>query len=127
MTSAQPTAFYTGLPRTPLSMKWPGSESAGAPKSTLKRPSRVILWRGPAAICLSPPTSGSRAILRDLRRTAFDLYVSEPVLEESTAGDATFARKRIESLADVPVLALTSGIIGLAEALVAEGPIPRKA
>ena len=85
------------------------------------------MWRGPAAICLSPHTSGSRAILRDLRRTAFDLYVSEPVLEESAAGDATFARKRIESLADVPVLALTSGIIGLAEALVAEGPIPRKA
>ena len=44
----------------------------------------------------------------DLRRTAFDLYVSEPVLEESAAGDATFARKRIESLADVPVLAVCS-------------------
>ncbi|MGA3040579.1 MAG: hypothetical protein ABSF54_07310 [Bryobacteraceae bacterium] len=30
-------------------------------------------------------------------------------------------------LATIPVLALTSGTIGLAEALVAEGPIPRKA
>ena len=61
------------------------------------------------------------------RRPAFDPYVSEQVLVESAAGDATLARKRLELLADIPVLALTRGILRLAEALVAEGPIPRKA
>jgi len=63
----------------------------------------------------------------DVRRPAFDLYVSEPVLEESAAGDAILARRRLELLADIPVLPLTSAILRLAEALVAEGPIPRKA
>jgi hypothetical protein len=61
------------------------------------------------------------------RRAVFELYVSEPVLEESAAGDATLASRRLELLADIPVLALTRGIMKLAETLVAEGPIPRKA
>ncbi len=61
------------------------------------------------------------------RRAAFDLYVSEPVLEEAAAGDAVFAKKRLELLGDIPLLALTDGIVKLAESLVAEGPIPRKA
>ena len=63
----------------------------------------------------------------DLRRAAFDLYVSEPVPQEAAAGDAALARKRLELLADIPVLAMNSGILKVAETLVAEGPIPRKA
>jgi len=63
----------------------------------------------------------------ELRGPAFDLYVSEPVLEEAAAGDAIPAKKRLELLADIRVLALTEGIMKLAESLVAEGPIPRKA
>ena len=61
------------------------------------------------------------------RRPMFDLYVSELVLQESAAGDANLAGKRLELVADLPVLALTSGILELAEALVAEGAVPRKA
>jgi len=61
------------------------------------------------------------------RGPAFDLYVSELVLEEASAGDAAPAQKRLELLADIPVLALTEGIVKLAESLVAEGPIPPKA
>ena len=61
------------------------------------------------------------------RRSAFDLYVSEPVLEEAAAGDPMPAKVRMELLANIPVLALTSGILKIAESLVAEGPIPRKA
>ena len=63
----------------------------------------------------------------ELRRPVFDLYVSEPVLEEAGAGDATLAKRRLELLADIRVLALTEGILKLAENLVAEGPIPSKA
>lgn len=61
------------------------------------------------------------------RAPAFDLYVSELVLEEAAAGDAIPAKKRLELLADIRVLALTEGIMKLAESLVTEGPIPRKA
>ena len=61
------------------------------------------------------------------RGPAFDLYVSELVLEEAAAGDAIPARKRLDLLADIPVLALTEGIMKLADSLVGEGPIPRKA
>jgi hypothetical protein len=57
----------------------------------------------------------------------FDLYVSEQVLEEAGAGDANFAQKRLDLLADIPVLILTEGILKLAEHLVADGPIPPKA
>jgi predicted nucleic acid-binding protein len=61
------------------------------------------------------------------RRLHFDLYVSEPVLQEAAAGNDVMAQKRLELLAPLPVLALTSEILELAESLVVEGPIPRKA
>lgn len=61
------------------------------------------------------------------RGPAFDLYVSQPVLEEAGAGDAILAKRRLDLLAEIRVLALTEGILRLAESLVTEGPIPRKA
>ncbi len=61
------------------------------------------------------------------RGPAFDLYVSEPVLEEAAAGDAKLAKKRLKLLADIRILALTEGILKLAQRLIADGPIPRKA
>ena len=61
------------------------------------------------------------------RGPAFDLYVSEPVLEEAAAGDPAMAKQRLDLLADIRILVLTDGILRLAESLVAEGPIPRKA
>jgi len=60
------------------------------------------------------------------RGPAFDLYVSEPVLEEAGAGDPALAMKRLDLLADIPVLVLTDGILELAESLVADGPIRAK-
>jgi hypothetical protein len=38
------------------------------------------------------------------RRPAFDLYVSELVLQEVQAGDALLASRRLELLAGVPVI-----------------------
>jgi hypothetical protein len=63
----------------------------------------------------------------ELRRSAFDLYISEAVLDEAAGGDPSMATKRIELLADIPVLALTDSATALAKALVSEGPIPGKA
>jgi len=76
------------------------------------------------------PIAAHQQITRDwweYRAPLFDLYVSQPVLEEAAAGDAILAKRRLEALADIRVLALTEGILKLAEILVAEGPIPPKA
>ncbi len=63
----------------------------------------------------------------ELRRSKFDLYVSELVIQEVRAGDALLAGQRLEILRDVPILPVSGEIMKLAEDLIAEGPIPRKA
>lgn len=60
------------------------------------------------------------------RRSGFDLYVSELVIQEVRTGDAHLANRRLEFLEDVPVLRVSDEILKLAEDLIAEGPIPRK-
>jgi predicted nucleic acid-binding protein len=61
------------------------------------------------------------------RRSGFDLYISELVVQEVRAGDAALATDRLEILRDIPVLAVDSEILKLAQALVTAGPIPHKA
>ena len=61
------------------------------------------------------------------RRTEFALYISELVVQEVRAGDALLASRRLELLADVHVLASNDEIMELAEDLITEGPIPRRA
>jgi hypothetical protein len=62
-----------------------------------------------------------------LRRAHFELYASELVLEEVRVGDAQLATRRLELLAGIPALGVNSEILKLAEDLITEGPIPRKA
>jgi predicted nucleic acid-binding protein len=61
------------------------------------------------------------------RRSGFELYVSELVVQEVRAGDAELANRRLGLLADVPVLPVNGEILKVAEDLITEGPIPRKA
>jgi hypothetical protein len=61
------------------------------------------------------------------RRSNFELYTSELVVREVRAGDATLASQRLEILRDIPMLPVSSEILKLAEDLIKEGPIPRKA
>jgi hypothetical protein len=63
----------------------------------------------------------------EFRRTHFDLYVSELVLQEVRAGDAQLAIRRLELLTDVPIFPVTSEILKVAKTLVTEVPIPQKA
>ena len=63
----------------------------------------------------------------DRRRRTFDLFVSEIVEQKSRAGDPLLARRRLELLADVPVLAANGAILSMARALVTEGAMPSKA
>jgi len=46
------------------------------------------------------------------------------VIEESAAGDPAVARRRLDLLADIPILSMNSGILSLAEELVGQGPVP---
>ena len=81
------------------------------------RPSRDLL------------VAAHQAITRDWwesRRSAFELYVSQLVIQEVQAGDTLLANRRLEILRDLPVLAVSPEILNLAEDIT-EGPIPRKA
>lgn len=57
----------------------------------------------------------------------FDLYASQLVVQESSAGEAAMAAKRLEILKELPLLALTQAAVALGKLLVERGPIPSKA
>ena len=57
----------------------------------------------------------------------FEVFVSEVVLNEAGAGDATFARKRLEWLAPFPLLRATADVQSLTNALLKSGVVPQKA
>ena len=61
------------------------------------------------------------------RRLQFELCTSQFVIEEIRAGDPELANQRLQLLEDVPLLQTSEEIIEIAECLVSEGPIPRKA
>jgi hypothetical protein len=88
------------------------------PSYLVARPSRDLL------------VAAHQQITRDwwvLRRSGFDLYVSEFVLKEVRAGDAALASQRVEPLQGVSILTAGTEILKLAEDLVTEGPLPRRA
>jgi hypothetical protein len=61
------------------------------------------------------------------RRSDFELYVSPLVLQEAAGDNATRAPRRVAALQGIAVLGPTPGAVRLAAALVAQGPIPKKA
>ena len=61
------------------------------------------------------------------RKADFSLYVSELVLEEAAKGDAAAARRRLELLASVGVLAIDNEALALALVIVNSGCIPEAA
>ena len=61
------------------------------------------------------------------RRTAFDLYVSQVVIDEAKAGDPRPAARRTGFLVGVPTLDMPDGVADLAAALIKGVPLPRKA
>jgi len=61
------------------------------------------------------------------RRTDFDLYTSQFVIYESSAGDAAMAQKRIDKLYGIDLPAVNKETLNLARSLVEKGPLPEKA
>ena len=63
----------------------------------------------------------------DRRREEFELYISQVVLRECQAGDATAAAERLKILQDLPLLEQTEEATRLAQALVDRVPLPERA
>lgn len=61
------------------------------------------------------------------RRSSFNLYASLLVIQESSAGEAIMARRRLNALAGIPLLDVNKEAVRLARILVDKGPIPQKA
>jgi predicted nucleic acid-binding protein len=60
-------------------------------------------------------------------RNAFELYVSELVVGEISAGDPRAAVQRLETLAGVQLLGMTREAEALGAELISEGALPRRA
>ena len=60
----------------------------------------------------------------DKERGKYELFVSELVLEEASAGDETMAAARLEALAGLPQLAQTPAVDALAAQIIQRGIIP---
>ncbi len=60
------------------------------------------------------------------RRSDFDVFISQLVLDEAAAGDPAAARERLAVLTDFPLLDLTEEVSSLAIALVAPLAQPAK-
>ena len=58
------------------------------------------------------------------QRTRFDLFVAPPVMQEARVGDPEAAARRLAALHGIPLLALSEEATGLAQALIAPGPLP---
>lgn len=61
------------------------------------------------------------------RRGQFDLFVSQLVLQESSAGDEQAASERLTVLEQLPILELTQECLELAQELVNRKAVPQKA
>ena len=63
----------------------------------------------------------------EVRRSDFELYISEFVIAEISRGDPEAAKHRLEAIADISELEATEEVRVLGKALILEGPIPPKA
>jgi len=61
------------------------------------------------------------------RRDAFEIYISQLVIDEAGAGDPGAARERMQAIKPFPVLDITPEAGVLASGIVAGGIFPRKA
>jgi hypothetical protein len=63
----------------------------------------------------------------EVRRPAFDLVISQVVLDEVRAGDPNAAQRRMAFIEDVPLLDMTPATAELAVTLIERVPLPTQA
>jgi hypothetical protein len=56
----------------------------------------------------------------------YDAYVSQFVIEEVSRGDPTYAKARLDAIADLPLLELPDQVLEIAERYLSEISIPRR-
>ena len=61
------------------------------------------------------------------RKSAFDLFISQFVVDESKAGDRLAGAARLKVIAGLPRLDITPAVGALASSLMSSGVIPRRA
>lgn len=61
------------------------------------------------------------------RRSDFDLFISQFVLDEASAGDPQAAQERLAILNPLPLLDISEAVLQLASAILQSGVIPAKA
>lgn len=88
-------------------------------------PSYLTAWQSPQLVM-----AANQQVTRewwDNRREEFDLYCSELVVEEASAGDPDAAARRLAAIQDIPLLSGGDVADELARALLKEVPLPAKA
>ena len=74
--------------------------------------------------------AGHQQITRDWwdnRRNAFQLYISQLVVDEAAEGDPSAARERLKILLDIPMLDITADVGKLSSGILSAGIIPMRA
>ena len=63
----------------------------------------------------------------DTRRDDFEIFVSQFIIDEASGGDKTEAQKRLNAIEIFPHLEVNDDVLRLAEALLSNNIIPKKA
>jgi len=63
----------------------------------------------------------------EYRRSDFDLYISQLVIQETSAGDEQAVQRRLQVVEGLPLLQLSEEAVTLARALIDDGALPAKA
>ncbi|HUT13831.1 MAG TPA: type II toxin-antitoxin system VapC family toxin [Thermoguttaceae bacterium] len=87
--------------------------------------SYLSAWRSPELVMAAQQEATRN--WWDEQRERFDLYVSEAVIVEASAGDVGAAKRRLEVVEGIPELEITDEARDLAKRLVADIPLPEKA
>ncbi len=87
--------------------------------------SYLTAWRSPQLL-MAAHQEATR-IWWDEQKNSFDIFTSEAVIEEASAGDPEAAQRRLSVLEDIPELDITDNVRDLAKSLLANTPLPEKA
>jgi hypothetical protein len=88
-------------------------------------PSYLTAWRSQEIVM-----AARQQITRDWwdqRRNEFELFISQVVLDEASAGDPDAVARRLEMLADIPFVEPQPGFEAMAEEFMRELSLPKKA
>ncbi|MFM9961999.1 MAG: type II toxin-antitoxin system VapC family toxin [Planctomycetaceae bacterium] len=87
--------------------------------------SYLTAWRSPQLVMAANQETTRN--WWDDERHKFDLFISEAVIQEASAGDPDAARRRLEAIQELPELPITDEARLLAQELIEQTPLPEKA